>query len=154
MADSASQTLELQAVFLQRGHDGRRVFSNAEIQHFLPMAVLCTHVNLKAFPALEPIMAEFLQRLKLPRVLTPDAFARVVHAYYRAHPANRDLERQFFAFCREHAASTGELDPKQVARYTKQAAVMAKAPAPQAAMARPKSGGLWSTIRSIARSMG
>ena len=153
MADSASQTLELQAVFLQRGHDGRRVFTNAEIRHFLPMAVLCTHVSLKSFPALKPIMAEFLQALKLPRVVTPDAFARAVHAYYRMRPANRELERQFFAFCREHAAGKGELDPKQIARYVKQAAAVPKA-APQAAMAPPKRGGLWSTIRDIARSMG
>ena len=120
----------------------------------MPMAVLCTRVNLKQFPALKPIMAEFIQRLVLPRVLTSEAFARAVHAHYRAHPPNRELERQFFAYCREHTVAKGELDPKQVAKYVKAAAAVAKKPAPQAAMAPPKQGGLWSTIRNIARNMG
>ncbi len=154
MADAQSQSLELQAVFLQRGHDGRRLFTNAEIRHFLPMAVLCTHVNLKAFPSLKPIMADFLANLRLPRVPTSDVFARAVHAYYRTRPANRELERRFFAFCREHAVGNGELDPKQVARYVKQVAVVARPAAPQAAMTPPKPLGLWGTIRDLARSMG
>jgi hypothetical protein len=140
-------------VFLQKGSDGRPKFTKAEIRHFLPMAVLCTRSEVRV-PALKSIMAEFFAKLALPRTLTPQTFAQAVHAYYRKHPANRELERQFFAFCREHTAQSGQLDPKQVAKYTKAAAAAAKKPAAQSAMAPPKQGGLWSTIRNFARSMG
>ena len=138
MSAGNEDNARLFALFTQRNPDGTPRFSKADIRHYMPLIVLSTGIDITGLSDLQRVMSEFVAKLQLPADLDSATFTRMVQTYYRKHPPNPELERQFLAFCRSLAR--GELDAAKVQTYAKAAGIKLTDQSPMKGMTRPTGG--------------
>lgn len=94
--DEGDQYARLMAVFRRKGSDGQYYFSDDDIRHWLPLALLASDVDPANWTRAElSVFAKAMQKAGIDP--STDAHARALAAFYQRHPLNAELAAELAA---------------------------------------------------------
>ncbi len=129
---------EIFALCMQKREDGSQRFSNQEIRHFLPLIIISAGFDVSKHPPLQAVMSEFIPKLGVAANADAETYSRAIQRYYRANPPNKELEREFLAYCRSQAIT--EVDAEKVRAFAKASGMNLGGTSPLKGMAAPTGG--------------